>query len=96
VSVEVVVVSYTIGAALLALWSYVRWPGLAPQRFVAVGAHVVGSFLGMALMLGVITYAGQQRGVFIPLAFLALLLGLVYVFLAAVWMLRLFAEALGR
>lgn len=85
----------SLGAALLALWSYVRWPGAAPANFrgavlrvvvafclLQVGAVPLGSAAGASAALGVLAVIG----VIVPL--------LTFAFLTALWVMRLFADML--
>ena len=85
----------SLGAALLALWSYVRWPGAAPASFrgavvrvlvafalLQVGALPLGSAAGRSAALAVLAVIG----VIVPL--------LTFAFLSALWVMRLFADKL--
>ena len=85
----------SLGAALLALWSYVRWPGAAPASFrgavvlvliafglLQLGAVPLGSAAGASAALGVLAVIG----VLVPL--------LTFAFLSALWVMRLFADML--
>ncbi len=80
---------YAVGAALLALWTDARFPGLAPAglRGAVVrlaGAFAVGYCVGPALSYAV------GAGVTPPVALLALVLpALVLMFLAAIWVIRM-------
>lgn len=84
-----------LGAALLALWSYVRWPGAAPRSLRAAIVRVLVGF-GL-LQLGTVpvdAVAGTSTG----LAVLALV-GVVvpiltFAFLATLWIMRIFADTL--
>ena len=84
-----------LGAALLALWSYVRWPRAAPKSFrgaillllLAFGLLQVGTFPLDAA-------AGTSTGM-VVLAVLGVILPvLTFAFLAALWVMRLFADSL--
>jgi hypothetical protein len=79
----------TIGTALLALWSHVRWPGAAPATIkgavlrilVAVGLLQVGL---AALDLG----AGTSPLLTILVVLGALVPVLTYAFLASLWFMK--------
>ena len=84
-----------LGAALLALWSYVRWPSIAPRSFrraivlvllafglLQVGTVPLGAASGTSTMLAVFAVVG----VIVP--------ALTFTFLTALWVMRLFAESL--
>ena len=84
----------SVGAAVLALWSYVRWPGAAPA---SLRRAVVRVLLALALLqVGAIPLgaAGESAalavlalvGVVVPL--------LTFAFLTALWVMRLFADLL--
>jgi hypothetical protein len=84
-----------LGAALLALWSYVRWPGAAPGSFRGA---IVRALLAFGLLqLGTVPLdaaAGTSTGV-VVLAVLGVILPvLTFAFLASLWIMRLFADAL--
>jgi hypothetical protein len=85
----------SLGAAALAVWSYVRWPGAAPASFrgavvrviVAIGLLQVGvaplhAAAGTSTALAVLALVG----VIVPV--------LTFAFLASLWFMRLFAESL--
>ena len=84
------------GAAVIALWLDVRFharrPGSPERRFV----HAVLAFALLQIAVGVFgrlggaTAAAEQR---MSATFLVLLPSLIYVFLAAVWLVRVVVEA---
>jgi len=85
--------AFTIGTALLALWSYVRWPGAAPatmrgavlRMLVAIGLLQVGL---AALELG----AGAAPALAILVAVGAVVPVLTYAFLASLWFMKVLAD----
>lgn len=83
------------GAALLAVWCYVRWPGAAPPT---LGGAVVRALIALPLMHVAATILGFATGESWALTMLALLVGvlgaLTYAFLASLWIFRLFADAM--
>ena len=83
------------GTALLALWCFVRWPRLAPATIKGAVLHAILAFGAMQLAA---TGLGFAAGSSIHAAVLGLMAfvvpALTYAFLAALWMLRLFAGAL--
>jgi hypothetical protein len=84
-----------LGAALLALWSYVRWPDVAPKSF---GRAIVFVLLAFGLLqLGTLPLdaaVGASPGL-VVLALLGVILPvLTFAFLAALWVMRLFADAI--
>jgi hypothetical protein len=78
------------GAALLALWTHVRFPALAPERMGKTMLHAALAFVLLlatpAAGASLVTFAG---------IFLLLLPALVYALLSAIWVLRLAQGALG-
>lgn len=85
--------AFTVGTALLALWSYVRWPGAAPATMK--GAAIRVAFAIVLLQVGV---AALGFGVDAAPAFaVAVLVGVVvpvltYAFLASIWFLKVCAD----
>jgi hypothetical protein len=92
-SVQLFVAALASGAALLALWLYVRFPQLTPPSAARTVVHL--------LLAGVVLYAfvpdtsGSAAAAF-SAAFLVVLPGLVYAFLASIWMLRPMQAATSR
>ena len=86
-------VTLTLGAALLAVWFDVRFPGLRPRNVAQGFAHAA---IGVFAMFGAVGLLQLVYG--IPQgAFMALVLGvfgpaLVYALLAGLWMLRALAD----
>ena len=83
----------TVGTAVLALWSYLRWPGAAPATMkgaairvalalvlLQVGAAALGFGVEAAPALAILVVVG----VVIPV--------LTYAFLASIWFLRVCAD----
>jgi hypothetical protein len=89
---------FVAGAASVAAWVHVRWPGVAPRSVQAVGAHLLASLTtctlvvpacsGVLLRLGTIGRLALVMAVAFP--------ALAYGCLASIWLLRLLAGALGR
>ena len=88
-------VAFAVGCALVALWAHVRWPGAAPR---SLGGALLRVRLGFALLqLGVVLLEAAV-GVSSDVALLAVV-GVVvpvltFAFLASLWVLKLFADAL--
>ena len=85
--------AFTVGTALLAVWSYVRWPGVAPT---SIKGAVLRALLALALlhaggtMLGVGIEAAPAWG---PLLFVAAVVPvLTYAFLASLWFMKVLAD----
>ena len=75
------------GAAVLALWIYVRWPRLTPSKLVNVLVHVCAATAAAVLCRGVVPLVAGPGT--IPAAFAAVFVValpvLVYVLLTALW-----------
>jgi hypothetical protein len=84
-------VALVVGAALLALWLDQRLPRLAPAGLQAIVLHGLVAFA--ALQLSPANF-GSPATAFLIL-FGLILPALVYVFLVAVWAIRLMQGALG-
>ena len=86
-------VAISLGAALLALWSYLRWPGAAPASFRGAVVRVVVAFgllqIG-ALPLGAATGASAALAVFTLVGVVVPIL--TFAFLSSLWVMRLFAD----
>lgn len=80
-----------VGAALLALWLDQRLPRLVPAGLQAIVLHAAVALAALQLIPG---SAGSPVTVFLVLFGLALP-ALVYVFLVAIWMIRIAQSALG-
>jgi hypothetical protein len=90
-SVELFVAALALGAALLALWLYARFPSLAPKS----AAWTLVNLVAAGLVLYLVPDASSSLEAAVRTAFLLVLPGLVYVFLASIWMLRLMQNATG-
>ena len=82
-------------SALLALWSYLRWPGAAPSKFADAVLRVVIAFV----LLQVGTFALDAAVGASPAAAVLAVVGVVapvraFMFLASIWILKLFADQL--
>lgn len=80
------------GAAALAIWSFLRWPAMAPRKFGGAIVHGILAFGCLQVAgsaLGLLADRSEQA---VPLALIALVVpALTYAFLATLWILRLFA-----
>jgi hypothetical protein len=81
--------AFTVGTAVLALWTYVRWPGAAP-------ATMKGAVLRVLIALGLLQVgvAALDFGIqaapslTIPIVVGAVIPVLTYTFLASIWFLK--------
>jgi hypothetical protein len=95
VSIATFVLVLCVGAALLALWLVVRFPELGPREITWALLHVAISVVVLQLLthtIGVVGRAGVPAARFVA-AFGIVLPGLMYMFVAAAWLMR---AAAGR
>ena len=85
------VLALAVGAALLAAWTYVRFPSLTPARLTTAFAHTVVALLLLNLVPVVLE---TRLNVFVAM-FALVLPVLVYGLLSALWMLKQMQTALG-
>lgn len=93
-SLPMLIAALAIGAALLAVWCYVRWPRLAPKTIRGVVLHSILAFGAMQLAatgLGFAADSSAQAAAFGLIVFVVP--ALTYGFLAAFWLMRLLAGA---
>jgi ABC-type transport system involved in multi-copper enzyme maturation permease subunit len=91
------IVVLTVAAAALALWTIVRFPNLGPQTLVGALAQVGISFASGWLLVppgmrSALTLS-QPQGPLLAV-FLFALPSLIYVFLAALWAMRVLQQML--
>lgn len=89
------VLTLALAAALLALWCHVRWPGAAPASLVAALLRLL---VGLALLqVGVVALeaaVGASSGLAILAVIGVIVPVLTFAFLAALWIMKLFADSL--
>jgi hypothetical protein len=87
---QMFMVTLTIGAALLAVWVYARFPSLAPERLPKTMLHG-------ALAFGILMLTPHLLDASAPIAgiFLVVLPALVYALLGTIWVLKHAQTALG-
>ena len=85
--------AFTVGTAALALWSYVRWPGVAPATMKGAVVRVL-----IALALLQVGVGGLDAGIAaapsltVPIVIGAVIPVLTYAFLASIWFLKVFVD----
>jgi hypothetical protein len=88
-STQAVLLIYAVGAAVLALWTDARFPGLAPAGLRGAVMRLAAAFAIGYLVSPALTYA-VGAGLDPALALVALVLpALVVMFLAAIWAIRM-------
>jgi len=94
VSALALVTTIAVGAALLAVWCLVRWPELAPRTFGRALLHGIVAFSVLPLSAIVFGFAAGRSRELAAIALITFVVpALSYAFLAALWVMRLFAEA---
>lgn len=85
-----------VGMALNALWLHVRFPSLAPETLRAAILHMIAALVSLELVSVAFRLGGasdeQMMVALVGVAFPAL----IYVFLASLWMIRLFHGMMTR
>ncbi len=86
-------ITFTLGAAALALWSYVRWPGAAPATVKGAVLRVVSALVllqvgAAALDFGVAAAPNLATVIVVG----AVIPALTYVFLASIWFFKVCAD----
>jgi hypothetical protein len=97
-SIQGFVMVEAVGAALIALWLIVRFPSRGPESFKGALVH-----LGAAMLIGwalapvttLVVGTGIAAAGYLA-AFLLILPGLIYTFVAWAWMVKLLQGAMGR
>lgn len=79
------------GAAVLALWTHVRFPSLAPDGLPRALVHAVISIA----LLQLVPDSGESVVSAFVVVFGFALPAFVYCFLAAIWLLRVWQTAVG-
>ena len=87
-------VAFLLGAGSLAIWSYLRWPGLMPSRLTRILVHVVVAIIATHLGRDAIDLLASLNSVGFSLAavFGIALPLLTYNLLVALWVLALLAS----
>ena len=88
---------FALGGAAIAMWANLRFPDLAPSDIRGVGANVVASIATAHLVVQV----GYGAAGTSPARLAAVTIGLalpavVYVFLSAIWLIRMSQSSLSR
>jgi hypothetical protein len=98
-SIGAFVVALALGAALLALWAVVRFPRLGPETLTGALAQVAVAFLSGLILVPIgMRSALAWDATLGPLAavFVFALPGLLYLFLASLWAMRVLQQMMSR
>lgn len=89
-SPTVFAVCFLVGAAVIALWIDVRFPGLAPSSFGGTVLHVGGTIVGAQLLTPLAThFLGGSAFLTLVSTFAVGFPALVYTLLVAIWIIRI-------
>ena len=88
--------TFTLGGAALALWSYVRWPGAAPATMKGAVLRVAIAFVVLQVGASILSLGVDATPALAILVLVgAVVPALTYTFLASIWFLRLCADHVG-
>ncbi|MBD0328509.1 MAG: hypothetical protein ICV64_00165 [Thermoleophilia bacterium] len=93
-SVAVLIVSFAVGTAALALWVNARFPRIAPGTFRGCILHVCLAMAVCQVATLLLRTATSDHATFVAL-FTVVVPVLVYSFLSAVWLIRVCQQMLG-
>ena len=86
-------IAFTVGAAALALWSYLRWPGAAPATMRGAVLRVVVALALLRVGVGVLDIGIEAS----PSVSILVVVGsvvpvLTFAFLASIWFMKVCAD----
>jgi hypothetical protein len=85
--------AFTVGTALLALWSYVRWPGAAPATMKGAAIRIALALVLMQVGAAALGYGVEAAPTFAVAVVIAVVVPvLTYAFLASMWFLKVCAD----
>jgi hypothetical protein len=88
--------AFTVGTALLAVWSYVRWPGAGPATMRGAVTRVALALVLMQVGAAVLGSGVEALpGLTLVLVVAVVVPVLTFAFLTALWFLKLCAEQLS-
>jgi hypothetical protein len=86
-------ITFTVGTAVLALWSYVRWPGAAPATMKGALVRIVIALVLLQVGAGVLHFgvdAAPSLAILVVVG--AVVPVLTYAFLASIWFMKVCAD----
>jgi hypothetical protein len=95
-SPHVYLVIFVIGAASLAMWLQVRLPHAGPKSVAAITVHMVTAVVGANLIVPAALRAADSHAEVMAMTFGVVLPLIVYMFTAAIWLIRFGQAVLGR
>jgi uncharacterized membrane protein len=95
-SPQVFLVVFALGAAVIAMWVHLKAPTLGPGDVRGVTLHLVLAVLGVNLLVPYVFRLAESSTGVLAATFAVVLPGLVYMFLAGIWLIRLGQGVLSR
>lgn len=90
---EQLLMTFTVGTAALALWSYVRWPGAAPATMKGAVLRVLIALVLLQVGAGALDVGVEAAPALAILVVVgAVVPVLTYAFLASIWFLKVCAD----
>jgi hypothetical protein len=89
-------ISFTVGTAALAFWSYIRWPGAAPSTIKGALLRVAIGVVLLQVCAGVLDL-GVEAAPFLAILVMvgAVVPVLTYAFLASIWFMKACADQMN-
>jgi hypothetical protein len=85
--------AFTVGTAALALWSYVRWQGVAPATMKGAVLRVLLALVLLQVGVGALDVGiAAAPSLTVPIVVGAVIPVLTYTFLASIWFLKVIAD----
>jgi hypothetical protein len=86
-------ITFTLGTAALALWSYVRWPCAAPATMTGAVLRIALSLVLLNVSASALDIGGDAVGFLAVLVVVVTIVPvLTYAFLASIWFLKVLAD----
>ena len=92
------VVAISLGSALIALWVFLRYPGLTPARLGVRMAHLVGALafaqFGAPAVMSFVIHGSNALAPSLVALFFVFVPSQLYAYLSGIWVLALLRNAL--
>lgn len=95
-SPQAYLVVYVVGAAVLAMWLYLRFPRIGPSDVTGVTLHLVASVLAANLVAPAAFGQAGSDGAMLAVTLGVVLPCVMYVLLSGIWLIRLGQGMLSR
>jgi len=89
-------IAFTLGAAALAIWTYVRWPGAAPATMKGAIVRVVIALALLRVGIGVLEIGDGASPFVASLVVVGSVIPvLTFAFLASIWFMKVCADQMN-